>query len=47
MKLKIVVDNYCTKNNLLAEYGLSIHLEDNDGTQILLDTGKGELFRIT
>ncbi len=40
MKLTIVVDNYCGKNNMLAEYGLSIHLR-NDDVQVLMDTGQG------
>lgn len=38
MKLTVVVDNYCAKQGLIAEWGYSNWLETPDGP-ILLDTG--------
>ena len=37
MKLTVVVDNFCQKQGLLAEWGYSSWLETKD-TNILLDT---------
>jgi 7,8-dihydropterin-6-yl-methyl-4-(beta-D-ribofuranosyl)aminobenzene 5'-phosphate synthase len=40
MKITILVDNYSNYPNILAEYGLSIHIRDEE-KQVLLDTGQG------
>jgi 7,8-dihydropterin-6-yl-methyl-4-(beta-D-ribofuranosyl)aminobenzene 5'-phosphate synthase len=40
MKLTILVDNYVTQRNFLAEHGFSILIED-EGERILFDTGQG------
>jgi len=40
MKIKILVDNYVTQRDFLAEHGFSIFIED-EGEKILFDTGQG------
>ncbi len=40
MKITIVVDNYVTKRDFLAEHGFSLLIEDKDG-KYLFDTGQG------
>lgn len=41
MEITIVAENFAYTPNVIAEYGLSLHIRDNS-TQILLDTGQGE-----
>ncbi len=41
MKLTVVVENFADTPNVIAEYGLSMHIQD-DRTQVLMDTGQGE-----
>lgn len=40
MRATVVVENFAHFSNITAEYGLSIHIKDED-TQILMDTGQG------
>ncbi|HPI98493.1 MAG TPA: MBL fold metallo-hydrolase, partial [Synergistales bacterium] len=40
MKITVLVENYSKYPNILAEYGLSIHIRDGE-KQLLLDTGQG------
>lgn len=42
MKLTVLVDNYALFSNVLAEYGLSVHICDGE-EQVLLDTGQGHV----
>lgn len=38
MKLSVVVENMCTRQGLLAEWGLALHLQ-TENHSLLLDTG--------
>ncbi len=40
MKITVLVDNYITKRNFIAEHGFSLLIETN-GKKILFDTGQG------
>jgi len=40
MKITVLVDNYITKRNFIAEHGFSLLIETNGG-KILFDTGQG------
>ncbi|GAB6280789.1 MAG: MBL fold metallo-hydrolase [Thermovirga sp.] len=42
MKAIVLVDNFAQRSNVLAEYGLSIHIRDGE-RQVLLDTGQGHV----
>ena len=41
MNLTILVENFCGKMDLLAEYGFSVHFKCTNGESILMDTGQG------
>lgn len=42
MEITVLVDNYAQCSNVLAEYGLSVHIRDGE-EQALLDTGQGRV----
>ena len=42
MEVTVLVENYSQFPNIIAEYGLSIHIRDAD-KQVLLDTGQGHV----
>jgi len=44
MKITVLVDNYVTKRNFLAEHGFSLFIESNS-KKILFDTGQGYALR--
>ncbi len=41
MQLTILVDNYCNRSDLLAEYGFSVHIKSDNNKEVLMDTGQG------
>ncbi|MBF0363452.1 MAG: MBL fold metallo-hydrolase [Oligoflexia bacterium] len=43
MKIITLVENLVYKSHLKSEHGLSIFIEDDDGTKILFDTGQSDL----
>jgi 7,8-dihydropterin-6-yl-methyl-4-(beta-D-ribofuranosyl)aminobenzene 5'-phosphate synthase len=42
MFLTILVDNFCGRSDLLAEYGFSVHIKCDNNETVLMDTGQGK-----